>query len=112
LDKYNEELNGEKKKSFKLGTNHDLNEKTLILIYHNSYLNLKKGTRGQYDASDDRFIEKLNQEHKARAIKIDALNELKFATDYMTQQEMVCLFFKVFDHKKDCIKRSFFRFNY
>lgn len=64
LDKYNEELNGEKKKSFKLGV------------------------RGQYDASDDRFIEKLNQEHKARAIKIDALNELKFATDYMTQQEM------------------------
>ena len=65
-------------------------------IYNLNYCKVwikTKGTRGQYDASDDRFIEKLNQEHKARAIKIDALNELKFATDYMTQQEMVWLFF-------------------
>jgi hypothetical protein len=68
LDKYNEELNGEKKKSFKLGAH------------------------GAYDASDDKFIERLNQEHKAKAIRIDALNELKLATDFMTQQEMVNYF--------------------
>lgn len=64
LDKYNEELQGEKKKSFKLGS------------------------KGTYDASDDKYIQRLNEEHKARAIKIEALNELKLATDYMTPQEM------------------------
>lgn len=64
LDKYNEELQGEKKKSFKLGS------------------------KGKYDASDDKYIQRLNEEHKARAIKIEALNELKLATDYMTPQEM------------------------
>ena len=46
------------------------------------------GSRGVYDTSDDKFIERLNEEHKSRAIKIEALNELKLATDYMTQQEM------------------------
>jgi U4/U6.U5 tri-snRNP-associated protein 1 len=64
LDKYTEELDGERKKSFRLD---------------------KKGV---YDASDSKFIERLNQEHKARAVKLDALNELKHATDYFTPQEM------------------------
>lgn len=64
LDKYNEELNGETKKSFKLDA------------------------KGTYDASDMKLIEKLDQEHKARAIRIDVLNELKLANDYMTQQEL------------------------
>ena len=65
LDKYNEELDGIQKKSFKLGK------------------------QGEYDASDAKFIERLNQEHKDRAIKLDVLNELKFATDYFTPQEVV-----------------------
>lgn len=64
LDKYNEELDGIKKKSFKLGK------------------------QGEFDASDSKMIERLNQEHKSRAIKLDALNELKFATDYLTPQEL------------------------
>ena len=64
LDKYTEELDGERKKSFRLDK------------------------MGVYDASDSKFIERLNQEHKARAIKLDALNELKHATDYFTPQEM------------------------
>lgn len=64
LDKYDEELEGERKKYFRLGA------------------------RGTYDASDDKFIEKLNEEHKARAIKLDILTELKPVTDYFTHQEI------------------------
>ncbi|CAF0842740.1 unnamed protein product [Brachionus calyciflorus] len=64
LTKYDEELNGEEKKSFRLGA------------------------KGVYDASDDKFIKKLDDEHKARAIKLDILTELKEASDYMTTQEM------------------------
>lgn len=37
--------------------------------------------------SDEKFIEKLNEEHKARAIKLDA-TEFKLANDYFTAQEM------------------------
>ena len=65
MDKYNEELDGIQKKSFKLGK------------------------QGVYDASDSKFIERLNQEHKARAVKLDVLSELKFETDYFTPQEVV-----------------------
>jgi hypothetical protein len=43
---------------------------------------------GTYDASDEKFIERLNQEHKSRAVKLDILNELKLTSDYLTQQEM------------------------
>ena len=65
LDKYNEELDGIRKKSFKLGK------------------------QGEYDASDSKFIARLNEEHKARAVKLDILNELKLANDYFTPQELV-----------------------
>ena len=58
-------MNGETKKSFKLGA------------------------EGEYDASDQKFLEKLDQEHKAKAIRLDALNELKAETDYFTQAELV-----------------------
>lgn len=64
LNKYDEELDGETKKSFKLGA------------------------RGVYDTSDENFIKKLDQEHKSRAIKLDILNDLKAASDYMTTEEM------------------------
>lgn len=64
LDKYDEELNGEQKRSFRLGT------------------------KGTYDASDDKFIKKLDEEHKARAIRLDFMSEIKEASDYMTAQEM------------------------
>jgi len=69
LDKYNEELDGIRKKSFKLGK------------------------QGEYDGSDSKFIERLNEEHKARAVKLDILNELKLANDYFTPQELVSLNF-------------------
>lgn len=62
LDKYNELLEGEQKKSFRLGAN------------------------GMYDASDERMIERLNEEHKSRAIKLD-MDDLRPATDYFTPQE-------------------------
>ncbi|RNA29920.1 U4 tri-snRNP-associated 1 [Brachionus plicatilis] len=64
LDKYDAELNGEQKKFFKLGA------------------------KGMYDASDDKFIQKLEDEHKSRAVRLDILNELREASDYMTAQEM------------------------
>ena len=64
LDKYNEELNGEVKKSFRLGDS------------------------GTYDASDEKFLQRLEDEHKAKAIRIGALNELKAETDYFTQTEL------------------------
>ncbi len=64
LDKYNEELEGEKKKSFRLGA------------------------KGMYDSSDSKFIEKLNEEHKARAIRLGDMSELQVAKDYYTNQEM------------------------
>lgn len=64
LDKYNEELNGEVKKSFKLDA------------------------KGTYDASDQKFLQKLDEEHRAKAIRIDALNELKAETDYYTPTEL------------------------
>ena len=74
LDKYDEELNGgganKSKKSFVLGA------------------------RGTYDASDERMLEQLNREHRARAIKMDALAELRTATDYMTPQEAAAEKFK------------------
>ncbi len=64
LDKYNEELEGERKKSFRLGA------------------------RGTYDSSDAKFIAKLNEEHKARAIRLGDMHELTVAKDYFTSQEM------------------------
>ncbi len=65
LEKYDEDLDGEKqKKSFRLGA------------------------KGVYDASDVKFIEKLNAEHRARAIKLD-LQEFTVAKDYYTEQEIV-----------------------
>ena len=64
LDKYDEELNGEQKKSFRLGA------------------------KGMYDASDDKLIKKLEDEHKTKAIKLDFMNEIREASDYMTAQEM------------------------
>ena len=45
------------------------------------------GARGTYDASDAKFLEKLNEEHRARAVKLE-LHELSLAKDYFTQQEM------------------------
>ena len=50
-------------------------------------------SHGTYDASDQKFLEKLDQEHRAKAIRINALNELKLATDYLTQHELVIDFF-------------------
>lgn len=64
LGKYDEEMEGEKKKSFRLGA------------------------RGEFDASDAMFINKLNEEHKARALNLD-LKEFNVASDYFTQSEMV-----------------------
>lgn len=34
-------------------------------------------------------MQRLQDEHKAKAIRIDALNELKAETDYFTQTELV-----------------------
>ncbi len=62
LDKYDEELDGEKKKSFKLGSG------------------------GVYDSSMDKFIEKQNEEFKSKAIKLD-MNDFKLAKDYLTLEE-------------------------
>jgi hypothetical protein len=76
LDKYNEELNGEQKKSFKLGD------------------------QGKYDASDSKFIEKLNEQHRAKAIKLDFIEELKIAGDYMTPAEHDAIKFKKPKNKK------------
>jgi len=33
-------------------------------------------------------LEKLDEEHRAKAIRIDALNELKYETDYLTPAEL------------------------
>lgn len=64
LDKYDEELEGAKKKSFQLG----------------------KG--GVYDSGVDKFIQQQNEELKSRAIKLD-LSDFKIANDYMTKEEQV-----------------------
>jgi U4/U6.U5 tri-snRNP-associated protein 1 len=68
LDKYDEELNGTKKKSFKLGD------------------------RGVYDVSDEKYIERLNEEYKSRAIKLD-LTDFKVTNDYYTPEELVSTLF-------------------
>ena len=49
-------------------------------------INLGKG--GTYDLSDENFIAKLNEEHKSRAIKLDA-SDFKLTNDYYTAEEMV-----------------------
>lgn len=43
---------------------------------------------GTFDASDQKLLEKLDEEHKAKAIRINALNELKHETDYFTPSEL------------------------
>ena len=71
MDKYNEELDGIRKKSFKLGK------------------------QGEYDTSDSNLIARLNEEHKSRAVKLDILNEIKIANDYFTPQELVSRIFSI-----------------
>jgi U4/U6.U5 tri-snRNP-associated protein 1 len=64
LDKYNEELEGEKKKSFRLGA------------------------KGMYDASDAKMIAKMNEDFKAKAVRLGDMAELELAKDYYTSAEM------------------------
>jgi len=45
-------------------------------------------TGGGFDASDQNFLKKLDDEHRAKAIRIDALNELRQETDYFTTAEL------------------------
>jgi U4/U6.U5 tri-snRNP-associated protein 1 len=65
LDKYDEEIDGEKKRSFRLGTN------------------------GVYDGGADKFIEEQNNLLKSKEIKLD-IGAFKIATDYLTKEEQVC----------------------
>lgn len=58
--------------------------KNLLIVYELLIL----GARGIYDASDENFIAKLNEEHKSRAIKLD-VTEFKQANDFYTAEEMV-----------------------
>lgn len=71
MDKYDEELNGEKKKSFKLGA------------------------KGTYDMSDEKFIQQLNEDYKSRAIKLE-IADLKVTNDYFTPEEMVMFFLIIY----------------
>jgi len=69
LDKYDSEIDGEKKRSFKLGS------------------------MGEYDTSMDRFIESQNEEFKKRAIRL-TLDELKPSSDYLSKEEQDEMKFK------------------
>ncbi len=71
MDKYDEEIDGEMKKSFRLGSN------------------------GVYDANIDKFIDEQNDRIKSKEVKLD-MGIFKVANDYLTKEEQVCAFTPAF----------------